>query len=180
MVCAISVNQLTSEGLIWFDVIASNLVFFHIYILVETIFITFVFSALMKSVVFNSVSRILLGGFILFYWAQIFRNEGMNHYPTYTHFVESLLVLFYAGSYFLKTFKEGRAINLLKESGFWISTGTLVYFSSNCLLFLFNKFVSDLSANSFILIYTVHAFLTILLYIAYTIAIQCKTNHSLS
>lgn len=181
MIVLITINQLISEFLESFILeLKNNLPFYRAYILIEFSFITTLFFRLIYSSRNFNLRNVLL---ILFagYWVfDSFVFGTMLDYPELLRFTESVLIIFFGLFYFLTVFQRAKIVLLNKEFGFWFTCGILIYFTGNSLLFLFSEVVIQLNISSYKLIWTVHAFLTILLYIAYTIAIQCKTNHSLS
>ena len=180
MIVFISLNQTASEILMHGFGLKNNLPFYHLYILIEFGFVSWLYYRVLKSMGMKTVIRVTFLLFSIVLLILFLLKENIWVYPDYIRFMEGLAILIFSGAYFYRVFQAGVVINILNESMFWISAGLTVYFASNCLLFLFGEFVAGLSNNSFMLIWTVHAFLTILLYIAYTIAIQCKTNHNLS
>lgn len=180
MIVLISINQTISELLMHGFGLKNNLPLYRIYILIEFVFLSFVFIRILKKKWVNLFIRISTSGFIGLWIFSFTFTDNLWTYPSYILFIEGCLILFLSAIYFIQTFKEGKIQNILAQMEFWIASGLTLYFASNILLFLFSEFVVSLSDPSFFLIWAVHAFLTILLYIAYTIAIQCKTNHNLS
>lgn len=180
MIATIMINQMIAKFLFEPIGLENNLPFFHLYILLEVVFLKFIFSKIINSKIFDRFSTIATLLFGTIWLLLITFKTGFFKYPDYSRFIEGILLMTYSSIYFVKVFNEKRVLNLFKEIGFWVSSGVFVYFSSNSVLFLFSEFVVTLSDRSFVLIWTVHAVLTILLYIAYTIAIRCKTSPSLS
>ncbi len=180
MIVLISLNQLTSQFLeVYILEIKNNLPFYRVYILIEFTFLSFLFYKLIKPD-FNWGIWLLISGFVSFWLFDSFIIGTLWTYPEILRFSEGLVIIFLCMVYFYKVFRNAEVVILVRDFGFWMATGLAVYFASNNLLFLFSEFVLTLSDTGYYLIWTVHAFLTILLYIAYTIAIQCKTNHNLS
>jgi hypothetical protein len=87
---------------------------------------------------------------------------------------EGVIILIFAGSYFVHEYKKQEIMFLQKTAGFWISGGLILYFSCNLLLFGFSELVFAQEKSIFQSIWTIHAVLTILLYISFTIAFLCK------
>lgn len=134
----------------------------------------------MQSSRFRFVSSGILGIFSLCALFLFFTGNHMWEYPDYMRFAESIIIVGYGCTYFVKVFRESRIIHLSKDQGFWISAGLILYFSGNALLFLFSQFVLQLSDEAFSLIWSVHSVLVILLYLSFTFAIRCRENHNLS
>ncbi len=179
MVVLIFTNQIIGITLKLSSEITNDMPLYRLYMLIEFVFLGCIFYQLIHK---KSFRRIIKSGSALFilWWSVEYTSSQIWNYPEFMRFSQGFIILMYSGVYFLQVFRAGRIENLLKETGFWVSVGLILYFASNSLLFLFSEFVVTLSDPSYYLIWTVHAFLTILLYIAYTIAIQCKTNHNLS
>lgn len=175
MIIFISVNQGISEFTTHVLHSTNNLPFYRAYILLEFLFITRIFLLHDVSQALRMFIYAVLAIFC-FFWCLPFILGDFWCYPAYLRFSEGAIVLFYAGAYFLKLFQEAKVAHLSRDVGFWIFGGLVLYFASNSLLFLFSEFVVTLSNPSFNLIWTIHAVLTILLYIAFTIAIRCRTN----
>jgi hypothetical protein len=179
MVVLVSANQFTSQFLENHLLnLTNNLPFYRLYILVEFIFLTFIFRRLIDPE--NRIFWIIILSFSTYWTCDSFFLGTIWEYPEILRFTEGVLITSFCAIYFYVIFKNASVILILREFGFWLSAGLILYFASNSLLFLFSEVVLTLSNPSYYLIWTVHAFLTILLYIAYTIAIQCKTNHNLS
>lgn len=176
MVVFIGLNQWISEFSTHVLESKNNLPFYRVYILLEIAFITRLFHLAAVTQKARRLGTVLLVIFTVFWLVAILGGDMWN-YPTYLRFSEGCIALFFAGYYFLKLFREAKIVYLTREPGFWIFGGLVLYFTSNSLLFLFSEFVLTLSTASFELIWTVHAVLSILLYISYTIAMLCKKNH---
>lgn len=179
MIGLISLNQITSELTTNFYNNQNNLPFFHVYILIEGTFLYLIFAREIVDNRFKLIGSVLSIGLLVVWGYFFFRKDGMQQYPDVTRFMECLIVLFYSFYYFTSTFRRSKIVVLQNQLGFWLAAGCSLYFAGNSLLFLFSKFVNSLSPNTFLLIWTIHAVLTILLYIVYTIAIRCKTNPNL-
>lgn len=181
MIFLITINQFTSQflesNILYID---NNLPFYRVYILIEFIFLSSIFIRFIRPNKAAIALWLVNGAFFLYWSIDSFILSSIWKYPDYLRFVESLLIIGFCCIYFYRIFQMAKVVLLSKEFGFWLSAGALMYFASNSVLFLFSEFVVSLSDATFYLLWAVHAFLTILLYIAYTIAIQCKTNHNLS
>jgi hypothetical protein len=181
MILIISFNQLTSEFLESHVLnISNNLPFYRFYLLVEFVFVSILFKRLIQPKSGNVLLWIIVSIFSLLWISDSFVFGSLWTYPDIIRFVESITIIIFGLIFFYKTFRNAKIVLLTNEFGFWFAAGLTLYFACNNLLFFFSEFVLTLSDHSYYLIWTVHAFLTILLYIAYTIAIQCKTNHNLS
>lgn len=180
MIFFISINQGASELFKLFLGITNNLPFYRVYMLIETVLLTELFILIIATKNFKRNARIILAVFLTGFILDSILYKGIWAYPSFFRITEGCIIIGFTGRYFFKVFREATIVILLEDFGFWVSTGLIVYFLSNSLLFIFSEFVVTLSDPSYYLIWTIHAVLTILLYIAYTIAIRCKTSPSLS
>lgn len=150
---------------------SNNMPFFHVYILMECLFLLVLFH-LMQSRKESRTSWILLGaGFTLIWLYNIFWGDGIWGYPSYIHALEALLLIGCSLHWFAQLLREKKVKNPIRTFGFWTSTGVLIYFSGNLVLFFFSTFVAQQSGPVFDAIWGVHAILSILLYLIYTVAV---------
>lgn len=179
MIILVALNQFISRW--WtYAVTENNLPFFYVYILIELVFLTRVYSFHLPPFRSTRILLILAGVYSLAWIIQFARPGIMWQYPDALRTLESLLILFYAGSYFMKVFREEKILDLEREFGFWLSAGYTVYFASNLLLFAFSELVVKQESSIYKSIWVVHAVLTIFLYISLTIALWCRKKVTLS
>lgn len=180
MICLVALNQFLSWAWSAWIMPENNLPFFYCYILIEFLFLSVLFSELLENFIPKRITKGVIIGFTMAWLVVVIWPGNIWTYPDYLHFAESVLILVFAGSYFYKVFVESKILQLEKEFSFWLSAGLIVYFSSNTLLFLFSDLVARHGGEVFNQIWTVHALITILLYLSYTIALTCKTKPNLS
>lgn len=150
-----------------------NLFLLHIY----TIFDFFLLSLIFKPVLPSSLSRVITIGFPLF---AIINSIFFEHFKTeniMNRTLSSLILMFYALSFFTKTLREMKILNLEKEPLFWISVGVLFYNAGSFFIFLFNHYLTA-NRDLWFTYFGIHAIFTIILYIFYTIALWVHPKQS--
>jgi hypothetical protein len=174
MISLIALNQFLSEGWKIWILPENNLPFLYVYVLIEFVFLALIYERLLHPFIASKIIRLGLGLFIIYWLITFFWPGKMWTYPDYIRPTESILIFILAGAYFYKVFVESKLMRLGKDFSFWLSAGLIIYFSSNSLLFLYGDLVADQQDPVFNAIWTIHAILTILLYITYSIALTCK------
>lgn len=88
------------------------------------------------------------------------------------HFLESVLVLVFVGAYFYREINRPVITRRLERAPvFWVSSGLLLYFLSNLLIFLSSNYVLHRSVTLSRQVWAIHALLYIFLNTLYTIAL---------
>ena len=88
------------------------------------------------------------------------------------HFLESVLVLGFVLLFFYREInRKVIAVRLEREPMFWISTGLLLYFSGNALIFLSSNYVLNHSRATSMSVWAIHAVLYMLLNVFYALAL---------
>ncbi len=178
MLIPIAVNQFISDWWLYY-VTSNNLPFYHLYIMIELTFITIIYNSYLKKHRYRKFIPIITISFITLYLLSIIWNpDKIWIYSTYERAIEGVIVLLFASSFFIHVYRKEEIMYLQKASGFWIGGGLILYFASNLLLFAFSKLVYSQESKLFQSIWEIHALLTILLYISYTIALLCKKTKS--
>lgn len=150
-------------------------VVFYGYTVIEYLILSSLFSRYVKALFHTSflvVANIL---FFLTVCLDIGWWSGINQFNGYSTAIESLLVIFFVVSYFLKTLQEMQTKHLEREPLFWISTGLLLYFASSLFIFLFTNYVVTSDRILFI-IWGIHGIFNALLHVFYCIALWMKPN----
>ena len=96
---------------------------------------------------------------------------GIVQFNPVQRFVESLLVLTLVLLYFNKLISEMRVVHLEREPLFWISTGLLIYFAGNILIFISSNYVMQHLRDSSVKIWAVHAVLYMVLHGFYSLSL---------
>lgn len=180
MLIPVAANQFFS---IWWSnyVEKNNLPFYYAYILMELLFVAKIYSLYLKRSRFRWLIPVLTICFsVLFIGKFLCDVDALWEYSTHLRTIEGIIVLFFASAYFLHVYRRQEIMYLQKTSGFWIGGGLILYFTSNLLLFAFSELVFAQESGVFQSIWSIHAILTILLYISFTIALLCKKTETIS
>ncbi|MFT6921822.1 MAG: hypothetical protein ACJA1C_000819 [Crocinitomicaceae bacterium] len=178
MLLPVAANQLISEWWLYY-VNFNNLPFYHMFIIIEFSFISLIYYSYLKKHRYRKIIPIVSVGFILFYLTSIVWNpDKIWVYSTYERAIEGGIILLFVGAYFIDVYRKEEIMYLQKTSGFWIGGGLILYFTSNLLLFAFSELVFSQESSVFKSIWVIHAILTILLYISYSIAFLCKKTET--
>lgn len=143
-----------------------NLFLLHIYTIVDFILLSLIFRPVLPSY----LSRFLLYSFPLFAAINSIFFENLKTENVLNRSLSALILMFYALSFFTKTLREMKILNLGKEPLFWISVGVLFYNAASFFIFLFSRYLTVIP-NLWQTYFGIHAIFTILLYICYTIAL---------
>lgn len=152
-------------------VFKTNMPLFHLYILVEAIILMKVFAVLLHPFISSRIVHVAIVSFILLWAFNIFFGDGIMGYPTYILAIEGPMLIILAVGWFVKVQREKKVQHPERLFAFWLSTGVLIFFSGNMLLFTYSNFIFAQRQHVFIAIWDTHAILVILLYLIYTIAI---------
>ena len=143
-----------------------NLFLLHIYTIVDFIFLSLIF----RPVLPQFLSKFLLFGFPLFATINSAFFEHLKTENVLNRSLSALILMFYALSFFTKTLREMKILNLGKEPLFWVSVGVLFYNAASFFIFLFSHYLTPIH-DLWYTYFGIHAIFTILLYICYTIAL---------
>lgn len=180
MLIPVASNQFLSVWWIYY-VEPNNLPFYHFFILMETVFLSWIFYSYMKRARFRWIILVLTIGFSVFFVGQfVIDIDLLFTYPVYTRSIEGVILLIYAGAYFVDIYKRQEVMYLQKTSGFWIGGGVILYFTSNLVLFVFSEVIFAQQLDIYQSIWAIHGILTFLLYLSFTIALSCKKAEIIS
>ena len=178
MLIPVALNQFLSVWWLYY-VEKNNIPFYYFYILMELLFVSRIYYGYLKDRVYRWLVPAIATGFTLLFIGTLARDINQIWvYSTHLRAIESAVILFFAGSYFIKVYRKQEIVHLHKQSGFWISGGLVLYFTCNILLFTFSELVFAQESKVFQSIWAVHAVLTILLYLSFTIALLCKKTET--
>lgn len=156
-----------------------NLPLYHLYILIEGVCIFILYSKRFKHLQWvNENMRWVIGGYALMVLINGFFVQGIFVIPNWSRSLESILVIGISIYYFNFIFKEGKIKYLDRSFWFWMSSGLLIYFSSNLMLFVFTNMLTNRNDQLFLGVWSIHAVLNFVLYGFYTIALLCQDQES--
>lgn len=151
---------------------SSNLHLWPIYITVEFGLLLWMFSLELNYKVLDQSRIGLIIGFIVLVLIETFANLGrLMTIQNIGRLIESLIIISLCIIYYYKTFHEQKVQDLLQEPFFWVASGLLIFFAGNFLIYVFINFILLYSKRFNIQIWLIHAFLSCLLYSAYTVAL---------
>lgn len=147
-----------------------NFWIFHIYVLVDFALLTLVLRELLP----RKLTRGAIGTFSALALFFLLWDSGWKGLPSVTMGLEALWMVGLAFLYFWKVYREMKILRLEKQFLFWASTGNLLYFSGNLLLFIFSNYVIGQSPALAIQIWMANVALIFLRNLFYTIALLWK------
>ncbi|GAB5522899.1 MAG: hypothetical protein Roseis2KO_07710 [Roseivirga sp.] len=155
---------------VWELVYGPNMPFFHLYILVEGVLLMRIFASLLNPFIARKAVYAAAVIFVIIWTINVLFFDGITGYPTYILAIKGITLIILAVSWFAKVLREKKILHPEKLFAFWLSTGVLIFFSGNMLLFIFSNFIFTSQRHVYLAIWGTHAILVILLYILYTIA----------
>lgn len=159
----------------------NNMPLFHLYLLVEGSFLIVIFSKLLRGFIHELFQRVALFIYASYWLVNVIFGDGLLGYPTTILAVEALLLIVLASDWFFKVLKERKLTNPARTFGFWLSTGVLIFFSGNLLLFFFSNYIFNMEHHVFRAIWDIHALLVLIIHVHYIIAILwARKNPTLS
>lgn len=174
----IALNQLAAA--IVSDVfLMSNLPLYHLYILMEGICVFWLYSKRFKNS--QQINKKVVWGIVGFASIVLVNGvfiQGIFALPNWSRSLESILVIGVSLYYFYFIFKEGKVQYLDRSFWFWMSSGLLIYFTSNLMLFIFTNMLTNRDDQLFLGVWSIHAVLNMVLYGFYTIALLCPDQES--
>lgn len=147
----------------------SNMPLFHVSTIIATIILLFFFSHLFFRKDFKKYIYLLIGVFPILGILNTVYLQNIYQFNSYTFSLQHIIVILLCFLYW------GYYENILEKPWIsfplnWILAGLLLYFSSAFIIFTFSNFiVTTLSKNISILLWNIHAILTIIMYILISI-----------
>ncbi|MFM6926452.1 MAG: hypothetical protein ACKOU7_13175 [Ferruginibacter sp.] len=154
----------------------NNMPLVHLLTAIEMLLFIGYYKTLLSKKEKNPLYLILSVGFIVFCIINAFYIQGIYSYSSYTRSVEAIICILFALNYFARL-ATGKTISSWSSNpDFYFNAGIFLYFSGAFMLFIFSNFiVSNLSKPDFMIIWTIHAVLVLLMYLFFTFAfILCK------
>ena len=161
------------------QITGNSLWLYHINGFLEFTFIWVVFKNELK----RTMSRKLLYGIATFYWLFSFFSvlylQGIEEFPSNARFAESVIIIFFCISYFVQSLRKMESRLIHHTFMFWLSTGLLIYFTSNLAISLFaNLLILETDYDSWRAIWSIHNTLNVFLYICFSVAFLQKLEGS--
>jgi len=154
----------------------NNMPLVHLLTAIEMMLFVGYYKTLLSKKDNNLLYLFLSIGFIIFCIINAFYIQGIHNYSSYTRSVEALICMLFTLNYFARLSAEKTISKWSTNPDFYFNAGIFLYFSGAFILFIFSNFiVSNLSKPDFMIIWTIHAALVLLMYLFFTFAfILCK------
>ena len=161
------ITDLASEILTFYFKL-SNLEIYNIYIILETLLISFFYYLILP----NKISRFLIFSIILFFLIYSIYNVSFNPAKSLDGIIltiESTSIILFSVITFNEFLKNSIYSNILASPIFWINSGFLIFFSGNLFLHIFSNFLQVYELNAFFELWVFHSVFNIILYILISI-----------
>ena len=143
----------------------TNLYLFHLYVLTEFFFISwFYYEVFKRHIPPKTVPTIFLI-FIVFSLIDTFVLHNPFTFNSYAKTLECLIIVGYTVFYLYTTFDEFQDEDPSDTPTFWINAGFLFYFSGCLFLFTFSNFILTQGKPMGMIIWALHAFFIIIMYL---------------
>lgn len=148
----------------------------HLFTLVELSFIIFIYKSLLHAGKKNNFYILLITAFTAICILNAIFFQSIYTYNSYTKSIEAIICILFAMKYFAAITSGIISEKTFTNDGFYFNTGFFLYFSGAFMLFVFSNFIiTNLSLSNFLIIWTIHAALVLLMYLFFTLGfILCK------
>lgn len=143
----------------------NNLPLLHIYTILEFGMIAWFYKVVLRGWVSDRLFAVLIPLFIVLALLNSLFLQEWHRFNTYPRSLESILVIAFTITCYHRMLSEMKIRRMERSPLFWINTGFLFYFSGALFLFSLSNYIMPLGYRLNILIWTVHAFFSILLYV---------------
>ncbi|MBL4710102.1 MAG: hypothetical protein JKY48_16860 [Flavobacteriales bacterium] len=157
----------------------NSLWMYHMTMLIETGFIWVIYRFQLRSILSQKFFVSIAIFYACFFIYSMLYLQSLSEFPAYIRFVESIIVIFFCITYYVLCLRQLDTQLIHRSFMFWVSTGLLLYFTSNLLITLFGNILIQESDNeSWQAIWSVHNILNVILYICFIIAFLQKEGRS--
>lgn len=148
----------------------------HVFTLIELGMITFFYKTLFKTDKKNSFYNYIILVFAVVCVINALYFQSIYTYNSYTKSIEAIICILFAMKYFAAIASGSSSIKIKAAPDFYFNAGFFLYFSGAFMLFVFSNFIiTNLSLNNFLIIWTIHAALVLLMYLFFSTAfLLCK------
>lgn len=115
----------------------------HVYTIVEFAILFMVFRALYAPLIQPYLALATILGFACFAGIDILYFESLDVFNSYARGLESLILMLLSLVFFFQRLQQPGPTPLLKQPGFWLASGTLIYFGVNLFLFTMNRSLDE-------------------------------------
>jgi hypothetical protein len=141
-----------------------NLYLFHIYVLLEFLFISWFYYELFKKYISSKTIPAVYIFFVVFSLIDTFVWHNPFTFNSYAKTLECVIIVIYTVFYLYKTFDEFQDEDPSDTPVFWINAGFLFYFSGCLFLFTFSNFILTQGKPMGMVVWAIHAFFIIIMY----------------
>lgn len=156
--------------------IKNNLFLLHIFTIIEFALIALIYQGSLKVFKRKNIMYGLIAGFSIYSILNSLFHESIFQFNAYARAIEALIIISISLLYFYSTLKNMTEKHLERSPIFWVSAGSLLYFSSSLFIFIYSNILFGDNRNS-ITIWGLHAIMSIIHYIFYTIALWVKPQN---
>lgn len=163
----------------YLNINGSNALSLNIFNIVEFAFYSWLFYN--EAILAKKRKEILIitSSFFCFAFINILFIQGYNHFHSYSYLLGSLMIIYYACSFFYSLFHSKGYINLLRFSMFWICTGLLFFYSGMFFYYIFFEALATKYIIKYLLLFNILMnIFNIILYTCLSVAFICRTTKS--
>ncbi len=151
----------------------NNLFLLHIFTVIEFTLLTLIFQPHVKVLIPKKAIHFLIAAFFLFAVINSLFFESIQQFNAFGRALEGLLIIFLDLLCLVLILKTLKIKQPECSPLIWISIGTLIYFSGSLFVFIFSNYVLSSQSVS-VTIWGIHAFMSIVLNLFYTVALWVK------
>jgi hypothetical protein len=162
------------QSIVLIDLYHNNMPGLHLFTFVEFLTFSFVFSVFFRRK--KRLSQLMIVNAVLFVLlavADAFFVHGIWQVNTIARSYSSISILAYALIYFYFMFRLDERNYTIEHPMFWVSVGTLVYFGSNTLYFIFREDLIARGSTALLIGGSIHALLNIIANFLYAQSFRC-------
>lgn len=154
-----------------------NLYLFHLYVLMEFLFISWFYYELFKKYVSPKIIPAIYVFFVAFSLIDTFVWHNPFSFNSYAKTLECMIIVIYTVFYLYKTFDEFQDEDPSDTPIFWINAGFLFYFSGCLFLFTFSNFILTQGKPMGMVVWAIHALFIIIMYLLISVGLwKSKRN----
>lgn len=154
-----------------------NLIFFHLYTPVESIFLFLFFREILLTGFIRKMTGFLIVVFPLYCIVAYLFLQKEDKFNTYAHSIEALIFIILSICFFIEqSLKQDETIRWIDFPLNWLISGFLLYFSSTFFLYAFsNVLINNYSRATNVFIWEVHGIIIIITNLLWTIGFyKCR------
>lgn len=151
----------------------NNMTLTHVYTGLEGLFLIQVFYSGYPTLMRETWVRIIQVGYTGFVLCNSLLWQDWFTYGSNVRLVEGIMISTLGIWFYFQVLKRIDVWRIEQHPLFWVSMGTLCYFTGNFLNFVYSEFVFEQTMKVFSPIWAIHAGLVLILYLAYSIALLC-------